>query len=107
MSDMAIRVEKLSKQYRIGAKQSTYKTLRDTLTDTFKMPLRWMGNRLRGQPGLATEVDEIIWALRDVSRRENRRQERRHRAYPTAHAATTVALSLSTQPSCNWMMRLP
>jgi hypothetical protein len=30
MSDIAIRVENLGKQYRIGGKQERYKTLRDT-----------------------------------------------------------------------------
>ena len=33
MSDIAIRVENLGKQYRIG-KRERYRTLRDTITDT-------------------------------------------------------------------------
>jgi hypothetical protein len=36
MSDIAIKVENLSKLYKIGAKQERYKTLRDTLTNPLK-----------------------------------------------------------------------
>ena len=36
MSDLAIHVENLSKQYQIGVKQESYRTLRDTLSDGFK-----------------------------------------------------------------------
>ncbi len=38
MSDVAIRVEHLSKQYRIGKKQERYYTLRDTIADAFTAP---------------------------------------------------------------------
>ena len=67
MSDIAIRVENLSKQYRIGGKQERYKTLRDTLTDAFVAPFRRVGKLLRGQATGAAELDEIIWALKDIS----------------------------------------
>jgi len=67
MSDVAIRVERLSKQYRIGSKQESYKTLRDTLAKAVRAPFRAMRSRSRqfhnGRPGL----DETIWALKDVS----------------------------------------
>lgn len=36
MSDTAIRVEHLSKRYRIGARQGSYKTLRETLINATK-----------------------------------------------------------------------
>src|SRR5262245_55095536 len=55
-----IRVEKLSKQYRIGARHAPYSTLRDSIIQTFRSPLariRRNGNR---------ELD-TIWALKDVS----------------------------------------
>jgi lipopolysaccharide transport system ATP-binding protein len=55
-----IRVENLSKQYRIGARKAAYGTLRDTLTEVARAPLRilpWNANR---------KVD-TIWALSDVS----------------------------------------
>ena len=39
MSDIAIRVENLSKQYRIGTRERNH-TLRDTLTNAFLSPFR-------------------------------------------------------------------
>ncbi len=56
MSDVAIRVEGLSKQYRIGGPQAGYKTFREGLTDMAVAPLR--------RP---TPPEETIWALKDVS----------------------------------------
>ncbi|MFQ5604266.1 MAG: ABC transporter ATP-binding protein [bacterium] len=67
MSTIAIQVEKLSKQYRIGTKQESYHTLRDTLTDTFAAPFRRVKKLLQGQATGAADLDEIIWALKDVS----------------------------------------
>ena len=67
MSDIAIRVESLSKQYHIGRKQEKYKTLRDTLTDAFTSPFRRAGKLLRGQATGAAELDEMIWALKEIS----------------------------------------
>ncbi len=60
MSDAAIRVEGLTKCYRIGGPRARYQTLRDTIVDTVKAPLR----RLRG--GHAYQ-DQTIWALKDIS----------------------------------------
>ena len=65
MSAIAIRVEGLSKQYRIGGKQEIYKTLRDKLTDTIAAPYRRWSQRRSGnghQP-----ANGHIWALKDVS----------------------------------------
>jgi lipopolysaccharide transport system ATP-binding protein len=62
MSDIAIRVENLSKQYRIGAPQARYKTLRDTMMDVAAAPIERL--RRLGQP---TPPEETIWALKDVS----------------------------------------
>ena len=67
MSDIVIRVEDLSKQYRIGSKQQGYKTLRDTLAETFVSPFRRAQKLLRGQAYGAAELGETIWALKDVS----------------------------------------
>jgi lipopolysaccharide transport system ATP-binding protein len=61
MTDFAIQIEKLGKRYRIGERQETYGTLRDTLAHLMRAPLRvW---RDRGRPEKNTE----FWALRDVS----------------------------------------
>jgi len=40
MSDIAIRVENLSKQYRIGGPQARYKTIRESLTEAVQTPFR-------------------------------------------------------------------
>jgi lipopolysaccharide transport system ATP-binding protein len=66
MSDIAIRVENLGKQYRIGsgpgaAKLARYRTLRETLVETVRAPFR----RLRNPSEKRDR--QHIWALRDVS----------------------------------------
>jgi lipopolysaccharide transport system ATP-binding protein len=66
MGDIAIRVEGLSKQYRIG-KQEKYRTLRDTLAEAFAAPFKRAYGLLRGNASAAGNLDETIWALRDVS----------------------------------------
>jgi lipopolysaccharide transport system ATP-binding protein len=67
MSDIAIRIEGLGKQYYIGKKLTKNPTLRDNLADAFVAPFRRAGNLLRGQATGAAELDETIWALKDVS----------------------------------------
>ena len=70
MSDIAIRVENLSKQYRIGARQAAYRTLREALTDAFTAPFRRNRNPqsaiLRLRSGQIRNP-QFIWALKDVS----------------------------------------
>jgi lipopolysaccharide transport system ATP-binding protein len=60
MSDVAIRVEGLSKRFRIPATQEAYYTLRDVVAQRLTSLVR------RG-PRDARQADEIVWALRDVS----------------------------------------
>lgn len=77
MSDIAIRVEGLSKRYRIGAKQEKYKTLRDTLTSGALRPFRALKSLARpnGQSAFSSTSQsrirhakfDTIWALKDVS----------------------------------------
>jgi len=67
MSDIAIRVEGLSKQYRIGKAQPRYRTLRDSLVETGKAPFRRAASLLRGQAYGAAGLQETLWALKDVS----------------------------------------
>ena len=67
MSNIAIRVENLSKQYYIGGKREPYKTLRDAVTEAFVAPFRRAGKLLRGQATGAAGLDEVIWALNDLS----------------------------------------
>jgi ABC-type polysaccharide/polyol phosphate transport system ATPase subunit len=65
MSDIAIRVENLSKQYRIGGPQASYKTIRESLTEAVQAPFRRLSSVVRGQSSAVS--NETIWALKDVS----------------------------------------
>ena len=49
MSDIAIHIEKLSKQFHIGGPQQKYPTLRDRVADALVAPFRRVGKLLRGQ----------------------------------------------------------
>jgi lipopolysaccharide transport system ATP-binding protein len=60
MTDIALRVENLSKQYFIGARQRRYRTFRETLMDAALAPLQ----RMRGERPASKAA---IWALKDVS----------------------------------------
>jgi lipopolysaccharide transport system ATP-binding protein len=65
MTDIAIRTEGLGKQYRIGAVQGPYRTLRETITDLALAPARRVRAIANGRPaGAGTET---FWALRDVA----------------------------------------
>ncbi|HEV2762912.1 MAG TPA: ABC transporter ATP-binding protein [Pyrinomonadaceae bacterium] len=62
-NDIAIRVEGLSKQYRLGGRREKYKTLRDTLAGVASAPAR-AARRLAGRAGGSPEVFQ---ALKGVS----------------------------------------
>src|ERR1700704_2577545 len=88
MSNIAIRCEGLSKQYRIG-KRERYKALRDVLTDGLSAPFRALGSAFRNgsslrnpqssilnhqssvplapSPGRPVAPSDLFWALDDVS----------------------------------------
>jgi lipopolysaccharide transport system ATP-binding protein len=61
MAELAIRVEKLGKQYRIGAGRPGYRTFREALVDGLTAQIK----RLRSLS--VSGEDQTIWALRDVS----------------------------------------
>jgi lipopolysaccharide transport system ATP-binding protein len=67
MSDFAIRVEGLSKQYRIGGPRARYRTIRESLTSAVLGPFRRLrslaGREARGASGRS----ETIWALKDIA----------------------------------------
>ena len=65
MTDIAIRVENLSKQYRIGGPQARYKTIRESLTEAVGAPFRRLSSVVRGQSSAVS--NETIWALKGVS----------------------------------------
>src|SRR5437660_8971837 len=69
MSDVAIRVAGLGKQYQIGGARKLYKTIRESITDMVLDPLR----RLRTGPSAdAVDGEPAFWALKDVSFEVNR-----------------------------------
>jgi len=65
MTDIAIRVENLSKQYRIGGPRARYKTIRESLTEAVGAPFRRLSSVVRGQSSAVS--NETLWALKDVS----------------------------------------
>lgn len=66
MSDIAIHVENISKQYRLGAYQDN-RNFREAFMGAFMAPFRRAGRLLRGQVSDAAELGETIWALKDIS----------------------------------------
>jgi lipopolysaccharide transport system ATP-binding protein len=67
VNDIAIRVEHLSKEYRIGRLRPGLTTLRETLTDALLLPVRRLSPRARASRRTAGPRDDRIWALKDVS----------------------------------------
>lgn len=62
MSDIAIKVANLSKQYRLGEhQQGYYKTLRESVMNSLKAPFR------RRPSAVSGHSPDTIWALKDVS----------------------------------------
>lgn len=69
---VAIRVENLSKRYRIGSAPGKFRygMLRDVLIDTVTAPVRWASSivhRPLSAEGRQTADHSVIWALNDVS----------------------------------------
>jgi lipopolysaccharide transport system ATP-binding protein len=68
MSDVAIKVEGLSKRYRIGAHQQAYKTMREKLNETALAPFRAAKSMLsRNGNGNGNSKSETFWALKNIS----------------------------------------
>ncbi|MBS1250397.1 MAG: Teichoic acids export ATP-binding protein TagH [Chloroflexi bacterium] len=65
MSDVVVRVENMSKKYRIGVAPEKYATLRDAIVETLSSPLR----RIQKSLPAGKEADSVdtIWALKDIS----------------------------------------
>src|SRR5262249_61387256 len=55
-----IRVEGLGKQFRIGARQPQYRTLRESIVNAARAPFKWFARNGKSE-------DRTIWALKDVS----------------------------------------
>jgi lipopolysaccharide transport system ATP-binding protein len=67
MTDTALRLEGLSKQYKIGQRQRGYRTFRDTVVETLMAPFYRVAVSWRDTPAETAGLNETIWALRDVS----------------------------------------
>ncbi|MCB0209514.1 MAG: ABC transporter ATP-binding protein [Anaerolineae bacterium] len=67
MSSIAVRAEKLGKMYHIGSVVNKSVTLRDKIADGFVAPFRRARKLMRGEATGASELDQSIWALRDIS----------------------------------------
>jgi homopolymeric O-antigen transport system ATP-binding protein len=69
MSEIAVRVNGLSKQYRIGGRKKTYGTLRDQMVSTVQsmLGLNRHGEAHVNNASPKTEATDTFWALQDVS----------------------------------------
>ncbi len=67
MSEIAIKVENLGKQYQIGGEKASYKTLRESLMEGVKAPFQRAAGLLRGESYSAAGLDRTIWALKDIN----------------------------------------
>jgi lipopolysaccharide transport system ATP-binding protein len=66
MNNHIIEVNNLSKQYHLGAKERTNRTLREAVTDAFTAPVRNFRN-LRRLTKVEDNNPDTIWALKDIS----------------------------------------
>lgn len=71
MSNPIVKINNLSKRYRIGAKEQGYKTFREAIVEGITTPVRNLAKlrkltKFRDRQSLNCEED-VIWALRNVS----------------------------------------
>ncbi len=66
MNDIAINIENLSKQYKIGATEKG-RTFRESLTDKVLTPLRKVRNAFAHSTSGVDAEPESIWALKNIS----------------------------------------
>ncbi|HEV3164068.1 MAG TPA: polysaccharide ABC transporter ATP-binding protein [Isosphaeraceae bacterium] len=60
-TEPAVRVESLSKRYRLGAREQSYGTFREAITGALSAPVPFLRRKSKS-PACA----EVLWALRDV-----------------------------------------
>lgn len=73
--EFAIRVEGLSKLYRIGLKDKIHDSVTSAVFDVLRSPIRnylkyralYRFDDVKGERSPESEIEDIIWALRDVS----------------------------------------
>ncbi len=67
MTNFAIRANRLSKKYYIGARQEAFGRLSDRIGNSLTAPFRRIGKILRGEVQTAAMLEEELWALKDIS----------------------------------------
>lgn len=67
LSDPIIRARDLGKEYHIGGLQERYPTAREAVTRALFAPFRRAAKLASGRATGAAELDESIWALREVN----------------------------------------
>jgi lipopolysaccharide transport system ATP-binding protein len=67
MNDVCVEVHNLGKKYEIGGPQKVYSRLTDQVLDMVTTPVRRVGRLITGRARSAADLNETIWALRDVS----------------------------------------
>lgn len=71
MSEVAIQVENLSKEFKIGSPISSDRHLREVLIESISSPFRKFRRLTRGDAMGAAGLEQSFWALQDVSFRIN------------------------------------
>lgn len=66
MADLAIHVENIGKQFRIGRPEGSYRTLRETINGIVSAPYRWVAQGPRRKRTGSDDSGDTIWALKDV-----------------------------------------
>lgn len=67
MSNIAIRVDGLSKRYKIGVANRRHDTLRDEITEALASIFRFNGKRSAPRAQGSDSNDDTFWAVKDVS----------------------------------------
>jgi lipopolysaccharide transport system ATP-binding protein len=67
MTDIAIHVDGVGKQYQIGKTRKSKRTMREVLVDGISSPLRRLSVLFASQAVKRESEDATIWALKDVS----------------------------------------
>jgi lipopolysaccharide transport system ATP-binding protein len=67
MSETAVCLEAVGKQYHIGKKLSGHRSVHDVVTEALTSPLRRAARLIRGRARSAADLDQTFWALKDVS----------------------------------------
>ena len=67
MSDTAIRVVDLGKRYQLGALGTNYRTLRDSIVDTFSATTQALLHAGERSAQIGKTEDNRFWALKDIN----------------------------------------